>query len=136
MYLTFAAFWQMFTSGFIFVMSGKKASFPFRTWGSKMWAQSGAVMTEAVDSGSPRSKNTKVEVELRNKNNFESIVVISGFFNFCTLFTWAHKFTYLPILFWVFFFYLHLVLSNIYKLSPLILSNILYVHCKHQDQKS
>lgn len=46
-----------------------------------MWAQSGAVMNPALDSENQlgiRKLNTNVEAELRDKNNFESVVVISA----------------------------------------------------------
>lgn len=65
------------------------------------------------------SGHTNMEAELRDKNNCESIVVISAFFFFFAV--WLHELINSCIClnyFELFFFYLHLVLT-IYVNCPL-----------------
>lgn len=135
---TFAALWQMYTLRIYFHQKWRESFFPL--WKVRLkdvsleWGSYYSSFRFLKPAGG--SWHTNMEAELRDKNNCESIVVISAFFFFffCSLVTWADKFFYLPKLFWVVFLLLASSPDNICKLSPLILNKVLCVSCRYQDQ--
>lgn len=125
-YLLHFLFWQMHILRIYFHQKWRENLFP--PWKARLkdvnpqWGS----YDSSFEFGKPagESWHTNMGTELRDKNNCESIVVISGFFFFFSVHKPVNSYICLNY-FELFFFYLYLVLTNTYHLS--LLSKVLWV---------